>query len=78
MLWAHEGKRRKTHFIIMSTEGCFQPQEKDLRPRRKKTQGEWCLETLSGSMDYHTLESHPFYPSVLVFWSQMVKSIIEA
>lgn len=77
-LQAREGKKYEIHFIVTKTDGCFQTREKDLQPRKKKTREERCLETLSGSVDYHTLESHPFYPSVQVFWSQMVKPITEA
>ena len=48
------------------------------RNQVRKKLGSWCLETLSGSVDYHALERGPFYPGVQVSWSQMVKSIIEA
>lgn len=52
-------------------------QEKIYNQVRRKL-GSCCLETSSGSVDYHTLERCPFYPSAQVFGSQMVKSIIEA
>lgn len=89
VLWAHEenklwildpshSRNKKIQNPLHNTEGVVRPKGQICNQVRKKNWEDWCLETLPGSVDYHTLERCPFYLREQVCWSQMVKSIIEA
>lgn len=77
VLQAHQGKKHKIHFIITNTEGCLKRKiyynQVRKRPRKsgiwKPYQEVWIITLLRAGL---------FYPSMQVFWSQMVKSITEA